>query len=108
MWAKKMASQRDPNRVAIMSYVPIPLAAKIRTHIAGKTVPNKVRSGRKVRKPTRAMGMSDYLIGLAEQDLADVKVRSIDREWAKMVLEKNQAIRRVQDAQIAREHRGEE
>ena len=62
-----MTGMRDPNRTAVMCYVPIGLVAKIKSHIAKKTVPNKVSPGKIVRKPVRPMCVSDFLIGLAER-----------------------------------------
>ena len=53
-----MASQRDPNRYAVMCYVPIELAAKIKSYAYGKTVVNKHREGERVHTPTRPMAMS--------------------------------------------------
>lgn len=41
-----MAGKRDPNRYGIMCYVPVGLAAKIKSFVIGKSVPNKVRANR--------------------------------------------------------------
>ena len=40
-----MATQRDPNRQAVMSHIPLETAAKIRTYIKGKTVKCKAKKG---------------------------------------------------------------
>ena len=43
-----MAGKRDPNRYGIMCYVPTELAAKIKSYVSGRSVPNKRREGQKV------------------------------------------------------------
>ena len=96
-----MSSQRDPNRVPVMCYVPIGLVAKIKSHIAKKTVPNKVSPGKVVRKPVRPMCVSDFLIGLAEKRLEKCKVESRCEEWAEATLQRNLLRRKRQDEALA-------
>ena len=43
-----MAGKRDPNRYGIMCYVLNELAAKIKSDVSGKSVPNKGREGQMV------------------------------------------------------------
>ena len=88
-----MASQRDPNRYAVMCYVPIELAAKIKSYVYGKTVVNKHREGEKVHTPTRPMAMSDLLIALAEAKLKDQEVLPQFRQWADATKRRNTARR---------------
>jgi len=84
-----MAGKRDPNRYGIMCYVPTELAAKIKSYVYGKTVPNKGREGRKVRTPMRPMAMSDLLIALAEEKLKDQEVLPQFENWADMIRKHN-------------------
>lgn len=89
-----------------MCYLPMETAMRLRTVIDGKTVRNKVREGLKVHKPTRPMGMSDYLISLAEKAVRKVTPSSMAVEWGKAKLAKNLRTRMVQDERVKRgEHR---
>ena len=67
-------AQRDANRYAVMSYVPLELVAKLKSFVEGKTVPNKARKGQTLHKLTRPMAMSDALIMFADKALARQKV----------------------------------
>jgi len=84
-----MNSQRDPNRTAVMCYVPIELAAKIKSYVLKRTVPAKPIAGRKMRVKTRPMAMSDLLIALAERELAGQEVLPQFRQWADATLKRN-------------------
>ena len=84
-----MTGMRDPNRTAVMCYVPIELAAKIKSYILDKAVPNKQIGGRKLRVKTRPMAMSDLLIALAERELAKQVVLPQFRQWADATLKRN-------------------
>ena len=85
-----MTGMRDPNRTAVMCYVPIELAAKIKSYVLGKSVPNKQVGGRKLRVKTRPMAMSDLLIVLAERELAkQEEVLPQFRQWADATLKRN-------------------
>lgn len=84
-----------------MCYAPIDLVAKIKSHIAKKTVPNKVQPGKVVRKPVRPMCVSDFLIGLAEKRLARCKVEPRCERWANETLKRNLIRRRLQDERLA-------
>jgi len=95
-----MSSQRDPNRQAVMCYLPMEVAMKLRTLIDGKTVKNKVKEGLKVHKPTRPMGMSDYLISLAEKAVKKITPSEDAIAWGKAKLAKNIATRKVQDERV--------
>lgn len=97
-----MSSQRDPNRQAVMCYLPMDVAMKLRTVIDGKTVKNKVKAGLKIHKPTRPMGMSDYLISLAEKAVRNVTPSKEAVSWGNEKLAKNIATRKVQDECIKR------
>lgn len=97
-----MSSQRDPNRQAVMCYLPMETAMRLRTVIDGKTVRNKVREGLKVHKPMRPMGMSDYLISLAEKAVRKVTPSSMAVAWGKEKLAKNIRARRMQDERVKR------
>ncbi len=81
--------------------MPIGLVAKIKSHIAKKTVPNKVSPGKVVRKPVRPMCVSDFLIGLAEKRLEKCKVESRCEEWAEATLQRNLLRRKRQDEALA-------
>ena len=88
-----MAGQRDPNRYGIMCYVPVELAAKIKSFVIGKSVPNKGRSGQRVLKPLRPMGMSDLLIALAAEKLKDQEVLPQFANWGDMIRKHNSKVR---------------
>ena len=94
-----MAGKRDPNRYGIMCYVPVELAAKIKSFVTGKSVPNKGRSGQRVRKPLRPMGMSDLLIALAAEKLKGQEVLPQYANWGDMIVRHN---RRMGEKRIAR------
>ena len=78
-----------------MCYVPIELAAKIKSYVYGKTVVNKHREGEKVHTPTRPMAMSDLLIELAETKLKDQEVLPQFRQWADATKRRNAARRQA-------------
>ena len=84
-----MTGMRDPNRTAVMCYVPIELAAKIKCYVLDKTVPTKQIGGRKLRVKTRPMAMSDLLIALAERELVKQEVLPQFRQWADATLKRN-------------------
>ena len=84
-----MTGMRDPNRTAVMCYVPIELAAKIKSYVLGKSVPNKQVGGRQLRVKTRPMAMSDLLIALAERELAKQEVLPQFRQWADATRKRN-------------------
>lgn len=84
-----MTGMRDPNRTAVMCYVPIELAAKIKSYILDKAVPNKQIGGRKLRVKTRPMAMCDLLIALAERELAEQEVLPQFRQWADATRKRN-------------------
>ena len=88
-----MAGKRDPNRYGIMCYVPTELAAKIKSYVSGRSVPNKGREGQKVHTPFRPMAMSDLLIALAEEKLKDQEVLPQFRQWADATKRRNTARR---------------
>ena len=94
-------AQRDENRYAVMSYVPLELVARLKSYIEGKEVPNEPRKGQTVRKPLRPMGMSDALIQFAEEALADQKVLPKYRRWADRALKHNIAERKIADREYA-------
>ena len=88
-----MAGKRDPNRYGIMCYVPVELAAKIKSFVIGKSVPNKGRSGQRVLKPLRPMMMSDLLIALAADKLKDQEVLPQFADWGEMIVRHNRRMR---------------
>lgn len=90
-----MTTQRDPNRTAVMCYVPIELAAKIKSYILNRSVPAKPIAGRKMRVKTRPMAMSDLLIALAERKLAEQEVLPQFRQWAEATLKRNIKARKM-------------
>lgn len=92
-----MATQRDPNRQAVMSHIPLETAAKIRTYIKGKTVKCKAKKGMRIRKQERGMTMSDYIIERAETGVRNVKMDDESRKWMEERLRKNIKARKVQD-----------
>ena len=91
-----MAGKRDPNRYGIMCYVPTELAAKIKSYVSGKSVPNKGREGQKVHTPFRPMAMSDLLIALAEEKLKDQEVLPQYANWGDMIRNHNRKARNAE------------
>lgn len=81
-----------------MCYLPMDVACRIKTVIEGKEVKQKPKEGHKVRKPMRPMGMSDYLIALAEKAVRKVTPSDAARRWAKERYEKNLKARMIQDS----------
>ena len=98
-----MATQRDPNRQAVMSHIPLETAAKIKTYIKGKTVKCKAKMGMKIRKKERDMTMSDYIIEKAEKGVKNVKMDDESRKWMEERLRKNTRVRRAQDKLVREE-----
>lgn len=84
-----MTGMRDPNRTAVMCYVPIELAAKIKSYIRDRAVPVKPIAGRKQHVKERPMAMSDLLIALAEEKLEAQEVLPQFRQWAEATLKRN-------------------
>lgn len=80
-----------------MCYLPMDVACRIKTVIAGKEVKQKAKEGHKVRKPMRPMGMSDYLIALAEKAVRKVTPSEAAKKWVKERYEKNLKARKIQD-----------
>lgn len=74
------------------------VASRIKTVIEGKEVKQKPKEGHKVRKPMRPMGMSDYLIALAEKAVRKVTPSESAKKWAKERYEKNLKVRKIQDS----------
>ena len=94
-------AQRDENRYAVMSYVPLELVAKIKSFIEGKEVPNKARKGQTVHKLMRPMAMSDALIMFADKALARQKVSPAAEKWAAKTLRRNKKDRKIADREYA-------
>lgn len=103
-----MATQRDPNRHAVMSHIPLETAAKIKTYIKGKTVKCKAKKGMRVRKQEREMTMSDYIIEKAENGVRNVKMDEASRKWMEERLRKNVKIRKAQDKIVRDEAKARE
>lgn len=103
-----MATQRDPNRQAVMSHIPLETAAKIRTFIKGKTVKCKAKKGMQVRKQVRDMTMSDYIIERAETGVKNVKMDDESRKWMEERLRKNTRARKAQDKIVREEAKARE
>lgn len=83
-----------------MCYVPLDIVTKIRTLIDGKTIPNKVCKGRQIRKPFRTMGVSNFLIGLAEKAVTDVTPSAEDIRWQRQQYRKNMEFRKIADQRV--------
>ena len=92
-----MAGKRDPHRYGIMCSVPTELAAKIKSYVSGRSVPNKGREGQKVHTPLRPMAMSDLLIALAEEKLKDQEVLPQYANWGDMIRNHNRKARAAND-----------
>lgn len=88
-----MTGMRDPNRTAVMCYVPIELVAKIKSYIRDRAVPVKPIAGRKQHVKERPMAMSDLLIALAEEKLEAQEVLPQFRQWAEATLKRNMRAR---------------
>ena len=96
--------QRNPNKIPVTSYVPLQVAAKIKTLIEGKIVNRMVRR-RKNRKyivnpnPKREKTISDFMLESAERRVKKVVPSKAALEWMKKKYEKNLERRRYADAQ---------
>lgn len=112
MWREgrnnKMATQRDPNRQAVMSHIPLETAAKIKTYIKGRTVKCKAKKGMRIRKQERDMTMSDYIIEKAENGVRNVKMDDESRKWMEERLRKNMKLRKAQDKIVREEAKARE
>ena len=76
--------------------MPTELAAKIKSFVSGKRVPNKGREGQKVHMPFRPMAMSDLLIALAEEKLKDQEVLPQYANWGDMIRKHNRKARNAE------------
>ena len=95
-----MSAQRDPNKVAVMCYVPLEVVEKIRTAIKGQKIPNKVGKGKTARKPYRAMGVSNFIIKLAEEAVSGMRPSVSERKWGAEKYRKNLAARKAADDRV--------
>lgn len=78
-----MATQRDPNRQAVMLYVDLDLLAKVRTVIKGRKVPRKSAGTKRATSSMREMGMADFFIECAEKEVADVTPSRAAVAWCR-------------------------
>jgi len=78
-----MATQRDPNRQAVMLYVDLDLLAKVRTVIKGRKVPRKSAGTKRATTSMREMGMADFFIECAKKEVADVSPSRAAVAWCR-------------------------
>lgn len=89
---------------------PVELMGRLRTYIKGKQKPSRpLGEGKKIRKPMRAMTVSDFILEISEKALAGVKMDADSRKWVDAMFEKNRQERDKQrKLAIARHKKPEE
>ena len=79
---KKMKIQRNPECMIVNCAPPIELVAKVRTAIAGRTVPWWTRAGHKPSKRQRQMGVSTFFIEAVAKAVEGVVPSPENLAWA--------------------------
>lgn len=89
---------------------PVELMGKLRTYIKGKQRPSRpLGEGKKIRKPMRAMSVSDFVTELVARSMADVKMDAESRKWIEMIQARNLKARaKYRQMAIARHKKPEE
>ena len=83
-----MKIQRNPECMIVNCAAPVELVAKVRTAIAGRTVPWWTRPGHRPSKRRRQMGVSTFFIEAVAKAVEGVTPSPADLEWAGKMIAK--------------------
>lgn len=83
-----MKVQRSPEKMIVNCAAPVELVAKVRTAIAGRTVPWWTRAGHRPSEKRRPMGISNFFIEAVAKAVEGVTPTEEDRAWAEAMLAK--------------------
>lgn len=96
--------QRNPNKIPVTSYVPLQVAAQIKTIIEGQIVNRMVRRRKNGKyivnpNPMRKKTISDFMLESAMRRVKKVVPSKEALEWKQKQYEKNLERRRYADSQ---------
>lgn len=86
-----MKIQRNPERMIVNLAVPVALVAKVRTAIAGRTIPAWTRDGFRPSKKCRPMSVSAFFVESVERAVEGITPSAADLSWAEQMIAKGRA-----------------